>query len=155
VTYEEQISAVLDEFKDYMESENDIKVLYDPQPVLIAEPHLRMTFTGAEENGAFDKLKFQGSIVGSGDGPDVFLPAVIAMSMKVQDIWSACRATNGRRWIEIPSKTGVLRIFFQSVQNSSGQFVQNEIYESEARQWAYTYAEPHVVVLEFRKEMQR
>lgn len=154
MTYEQQVSTMLDAFQDYMASEYGIKVMYDPQPVSVAEPHLRLAFTGAEENGAFDKLRFQGSVVGSGDGPDVFLPAVIGMSMRVQDIWSACR-NDGRRWKEIPTSAGVLRILFQSVQNGSGQFVQNETYESEVRQWAYTYAEPHVVVLEFKKEMQR
>jgi hypothetical protein len=149
--YVKQISAVLKAFESYMASEHNMKVLYDPQPIVMAEPHVRLTFVGADENGAFDRLLFQASLVGSGDGPDVFLPALIGMSMRIQDIWSSCR-NDGKRWKEIPGDGGTVRIQFKPVQNGSGQFIQNEIQEGEARQWAYTYTEPHMVVLEFKKE---
>ena len=143
------ITSVLSSFKDYMKAEYGLMVLYDPQPIATAEPQVRLTFMGSIDNGNFSRIFFQASVLASGDGPDVFLPAIIATSMKVQNIWDG---SNTRQVKEIESEAGVVRIRFKPVSSGSGQFIQNEQYESETRQWAYTYTEPHLVDLEFKKE---
>ena len=146
---EQTIKAVLESFKVFMKTEYGLMTIYDPQPIATAEPQVRLTFMGSIDNGNFCRLLFQASVLASGDGPDVFLPAIIATSMIVQNIWDNSEA---RRVKEIESEAGVVRIRFKPVSNGSGQFIQNEQYESEVRQWAYTYTEPHLVDLEFKKE---
>ncbi len=133
----------LDLAKDYIEKETLRKVLLDPQPLRTAEPHLRLTFVGATDQGdGYVTLSFQLGIVGAGDGPEVFLEEIIKSSVAVMRLYGC------RRCKDLALSTGrTARLAFPDVMNNSGQFAQNDGTMGETVQWAYVYSEPHFVTL--------
>ena len=75
------MKEIIDMLKDHLGKETKLKVIMDPQPVKSAEPHLRLTFVGSGNQGATHcVVSFQLTIVGAGDGPEVFLDRIIEAS---------------------------------------------------------------------------
>ena len=117
----------------YIEKQTMRKVRLDPQPLRTAEPHLRLTFVGAVDNGSgYIVLSFQLGIVGAGDGPEVFLEEIIKSSIAVNRLYG-CKKYEDLRL----SNGNVVRIAFPDVMNNSGQFIQNDGTMGETMQWAY------------------
>lgn len=127
----------------YIEKQTKRRVLLDPQPLRTAEPHLRLTFVGAADNGSgYVALSFQLGIVGAGDGPDVFLEEIVKSSIAVTRLYGCKRYEDLRL-----SNGNAARLAFPDVMNNSGQFIQNDGTMGETTQWAYVYSEPHFVTL--------
>lgn len=149
------IGKILDTFAAWFKEAVGITVLYDPQPVMSAEPAVRMVFLGADEQGANrDVLLFQFNLVGSGDGPDVYLASIIDASLRIQDMLRAC-LEGGRRYVDldIEGRPEKVRVSFSDLTNGTGSFTQNEPSENETSQWRYTYAEPHTVRFDFPRSL--
>lgn len=123
-------------------------VMFDPQPVQIAEPHVRLTYVGCGDQGEqYDVLRFQLNIVAAGDGPDVFLPSLIELSLRIHDIFQK------ESVYTFALNQDDCRLYIRSSVNAAGQFIQNEQEESERSQFRYTYAEPHMVEVAFPKNI--
>lgn len=142
------IQQILDAAALYLESETGAKVLYDPQPVRKAEPHIRLTYMGAEDKGigAFC-LNFQLSLVGAGDGPGVYLAKIIELSLKLTDLYNPCRH---RQDVSIPLKDGgyVKLLLISSGVQATGVFSQNEQTQVETAQWNYLFTESRYISIE-------
>jgi hypothetical protein len=88
---------------DFLKKETGLTVLVEPQPVMPAEPHLRVMFSGFEFVSEFEKdADFTGygienvytlkmecllTLTAQGDGPDVFLDEVISACFKLQKLF--------------------------------------------------------------------
>jgi len=87
---------------DFLKKETGLTVLVEPQPVMPAEPHLRIMFSGFEFVSEFEKADFTGygienvytlkmecllTLTAQGDGPDVFLDEVISACFKIQKLF--------------------------------------------------------------------
>ena len=141
--------------KDHLGKETKLKVIMDPQPVKSAEPHLRLTFVGSGNQGATHcVVSFQLTIVGAGDGPEVFLDRIIEASLAVSDLYNS-DLHEGKRYadIKLTSGRGSFRVNFPDTINNSGQFVQNDSTETETTTWAYVYTEPHVMDVVFKRAL--
>lgn len=149
------MKEILETVRGYLNRQTKLKVIMDPQPVKNAEPHLRLTFTGSNNQGATHcVVSFQLSIVGAGDGPEVFLDRIIEASLAVSDLYNST-LHDGRRYedIKLASGRGTFRMNFPDTINNSGQFVQNDGLETETSTWAYVYAEPHVLDVTFKRAL--
>lgn len=149
------MKEILDTVKEFLKQRTGLKVIMDPQPVKNAEPHLRLTFVGSGNQGATHSVvSFQLAIVGAGDGPEVFLDRIIEASMQVGDLYNSY-LHEGKLYIDLKlaSGRGSFRVNFPDTINNSGQFVQNENNENENAQWAYTYVEPHVMDVTFKRAL--
>lgn len=147
------MKEILEEFAAWVKSETGVPVLYDPQPLRSAEPHIRLTFTGAAGEGkTHATLFFQLSIVGAGDGPEVFLDRIMEASLAVVDFYNPC-IHHRQVDIVLPNGSGSFRVGFPDVMNSSGQFTRNSGDEGETVKWAYTYVEPHMVEFTFNRAL--
>lgn len=142
------IADALEGLAYWLTQETGLSALFDPQPVKSAEPHVRLTLTGTEDRGDGPvDVRFQLNVIGAGDGPDVYLPSVIAASCRVNDLYNPC-LRDGRRYADLLSPSGTeLRILFPPIGDMTGQFSQNDVDEGEARQWRYVYTEPHYITL--------
>jgi hypothetical protein len=139
------MKEILEAFEEWAKKKTGLPVLFDPQPVRSAEPHIRLTFTGSGEAGkSYDVLTFQLTIVGAGDGPEVFLDSIITASLAVQDLYNR-ELNNSQVDIVLPNNRGSFRVSFPDVINSTGQFIQNDGSGGETGKWDYIYTEPHVV----------
>lgn len=139
----DSLRSLLDAASSRIENLTGLKVLYDPQPVRMGGPHLRLTYMGSEEcgHGAM-RLKWQVSLIGAGDGPDVYLPAVIRASIAVEELYDRCR----RPGFEDLVVDGVtVRMCFDAALTASGGFSQNEQKVVETGQWSYLWTEPRYV----------
>lgn len=149
------MKEILETVRGYLSRQTQLKVIMDPQPVKSAEPHLRLTFVGSSNQGATHcVVSFQLSIVGAGDGPEVFLDRIIEASLAVSDLYNST-LHDGRRYedIKLASGRGTFRVNFPDTINNSGQFVQNDGIETETSTWAYVYAEPHVLDVTFKRAL--
>jgi len=87
---------------DFLKKETGLSVLVEPQPVMPAEPHLRLMFSGFEFVSEFEedadftvyglnvytlKMECLLTLTAQGDGPDVFLDEVISACFKVQKLF--------------------------------------------------------------------
>jgi hypothetical protein len=88
---------------DFLKKETGLSVLVEPQPVMPAEPHLRLMFSGFEfvsefvkdedftqygiENVYTLKMECLLTLTAQGDGPDVFLDEVISACFKLQKLF--------------------------------------------------------------------
>lgn len=128
--------------KEFLEQQTGKKVLFDPQPIRSAEPHLRLTFAGAEDRGStWVQLTFQLGIVGAGDGPDIFLQEIIDLSIAVSRLYSCAKSTTISRGLR------TVTIGFPEFSSNTGVFQMNDGAFGETVQWAYVYAEPHWITL--------
>lgn len=149
------MKEIIDMLKGYLKQETKLKVIMDPQPIKGAEPHLRLTFVGSGNQGASHcTVSFQLTIVGAGDGPEVFLDRIIEASLAVSDLYNS-DMHEGRRYadIKLVSGRGSFRVNFPDTINNSGQFVQNDSIEGETSVWAYVYTEPHVIDVVFNRAL--
>lgn len=139
---------VLNAAKSYLKEATGLDVLMDPQPLTSSQPHLRLTFIGTGDAGeTHDELHFQISIVGAGDGPDVYLPRVINASLVVADLYR-------KRSVDFKvNEAYSIRIGFPEIVSNSGQFVRQGEDETENSTWAYVYTEPHVVTIDFNRSL--
>lgn len=142
------ITDALEGLSYWLTQETGLPTLYDPQPVKTAQPHVRLTLTGTEDRGDGPvDVRFQLNVIGAGDGPDVYLPAVIMASCRVNDLYNP-HLRDGRRYADLTSPGGTeIRILFPPVGDTTGQFVQNDMDDGETRQWRYVYTEPHYINL--------
>ncbi len=62
------IGEILRRAQEYLSQKLEALVIYDPQPVQQAEPHVRLTFTGSGDQGSLSTINFQLSLVAAGDG---------------------------------------------------------------------------------------
>lgn len=149
------MKEVLDAIKEYLRLETGLKVIMDPQPIKSAEPHLRLTFVGSGNQGATHcVVSFQLTIVGAGDGPEVFLDRIIDASLAVSDLYNS-DLHEGKRYadLKLASGRGTFRVTFPDTISSSGQFMQNDGTETEVSTWAYVYTEPHVMDVVFKRAL--
>jgi hypothetical protein len=118
---------------DFLKKETGLTVLVEPQPVMPAEPHLRIMFSGFEFVSEFEKdadfteyglenvytLKVECllTLTAQGDGPDVFLDEVISACFKVQKLF--------REPITIPVVDG-FGITVSAKVKDKGQLFKNE-----------------------------
>lgn len=131
----------------WLKQETGYGVLFDPQPIRSAEPHLRLTFTGATDRGSgYVSLAFQLSIVGAGDGPEIFLEEIILASAAVAQLYGRCPP-----YVDLELKKGSARLDFPAVQNMTGTFTPNDGMMGETMQWAYAYVEPHFVTMTLKR----
>lgn len=147
------IGEILRRAQEYLSQKLEALVIYDPQPVQQAEPHVRLTFTGSGDQGSLSTINFQLSLVAAGDGPDVFLEELVKLSLRIHDLFSP---NNGKGIQDVFNSSGKqpLRIFFKPLANTSnGQFIENERTDSERNQFHYTYVEPHVITISFPRDM--
>lgn len=129
--------------KEFLEKKTGKKVLFDPQPLRTAEPHIRLTFAGSADLGDdWVQLTFQLGIVGAGDGPEVFLQEIIELSIAVTRLYGCTRSVtlnlNGGR---------SMTIGFPEFATNTGVFQTNDGTMGETVQWAYVYTEPHFITL--------
>ena len=144
------IKEILEALKQNLTELFGVKVLFDPQPVKLAEPHVRLTFSGSGDQGdTTDVLRFQLSVIAAGDGPEVFLSSVIGVSLTVHDI---CKKHNPG-YYQFTHEEKKIRMHFEVSGVSTGQFVQNAQDENEQSQFRYTYVEPHSVVISFNNSL--
>ncbi len=133
----------LDAVVTWLRQETGYGVIFDPQPIRSAEPHLRLTFMGANHRGGgYVALAFQLSIVGAGDGPEVFLDEIISASVAVAALYERCPL-----YVDIKLEKGSVRLEFPTVQDMQGTFTQNDGMMGETMQWGYAYVEPHYVMM--------
>jgi len=118
---------------DFLKKETGLTVLVEPQPVMPAEPHLRVMFSGFEFASEFEKdADFTGygienvytlkmecllTLTAQGDGPDVFLDEVISACFKLQKLF--------REPITIPVVDG-FGITVSAKVRDKGQLFKNE-----------------------------
>nr|WP_319520986.1 hypothetical protein [uncultured Sphaerochaeta sp.] len=145
------IEGILEVSRAAMEEKLGLTVVYDPMPAQKAEPHVRLTFMGTGDQGAYDVLSFQLTVVAAGDGPDFFVPALVQASLKVHDLFSG---SNGKDRMDVPLAGGsAARIQFKPMTlPNGGQFIENEREDTERNQFRYTYVEPHVVTISFPRD---
>lgn len=145
------IADILEAARQYLEQKTGLNVLWDPQPVKSAKPHLRLTYTGCEDQGdGHDRLSFQASILGAGSGPGKFLESVIQASLALNDLYK-----DGKCRSDIKIGEYAVRLSFLQTASSNGQFVQNENPETETSTWAYVWQEPRVFTLDFDSRLRR
>lgn len=144
-----KIRPLLDDFTAVLKDELGLEVLLDPQPVGIAEPHARLTFTGGSAEASYCELVFQISVVGAGDGPGYFLEAVMLSSIALQRL--AAKRNPGVHLFMCGQFE--CRYSVDSITNSAGQFTQNDREENEQTQFAYTYVEPRMITLRFPRAL--
>ena len=145
------IADVLEAARKYLEEKTGLNVLWDPQPVKSAKPHLRLTYTGCEDQGeGHDRLTFQASILGAGSGPGKFLESVIEASLAVNDLYK-----DGGNRVDLNVNGNTVRLSFPSLTASTGQFVQNDPTEAETSTWAYIWQEPRVFTVDFDSNLRR
>lgn len=134
-----------------LEALTGLKILWDPQPVRSAEPSLRLTFIGSEEKGVdCTRISFQLSLIGAGDGPDVFLPSLVAASVNLDRLYNGC--INGKQFIDIEAEGVRSRMCFETGLTASGTFSQNDAKVIETNQWSYLWTEPRYIALEIREQ---
>lgn len=145
------VSDVLEAARKWLEERTGLKVVWDPQPVKTAQPHLRLTYTGCDDQGeGHDRLTFQASILGAGSGPGKFLESVIEASLAINDLYKDCGCH-----ADIEVKGLKARLSFPHIASSNGQFVQNDPTETETSTWAYIWQEPRVFTLDFDTRLRR
>lgn len=121
----------------FIERETGLKVLLDPQPIKIAEPHIRLTFSGTENWGLRGKrLLFQISILGAGDGPEAFIEKAIIATLKLDDLYDAC---NGGTSKTLKYNNNCIAVGFVNVADATASLTQNENRIVETGQWSYVY----------------
>lgn len=144
------MKRVLDRVSSILSRETGLKVLYDPQPVRDAEPHLRLTFMGTEPMGIdADRIMFQLSLIGAGDGPAVFLPALIKGSLLIERLYDNCE---GPRYRDFSIDGLGFRISFVEGLTPQGSFSQNEMAIVETNQWTYLWNEPRYMTISVPSE---
>lgn len=141
-----RVSKMLDGVAGLLHEKTGLEVLFDPQPVRQAVPHLRLTFMGAAIEDDAATLSFQVSIIGAGDGPDVFLPKVVGASVALARMF-ADRESVGFKYFEVEADGGKFRIYLQNSAESSGQFTRTNQDGDETTQWNYAFVEPHVLTV--------
>lgn len=129
-----------------------IKVLWDPQPVRAAEPQLRLTYIGSEEKGkGCTRIMFQLSLIGAGDGPDVFLPSLVEASVNLDRVYNRC--TNNSKFIDMDINGKTVRLVFEDSLTASGTFSQNEQKVVETNQWSYLWTEPRYIAIDIKETL--
>lgn len=115
-------------------------VLMDPQPVHSGQPHLRLTYQGSEGIGKdVSVLKWQLSLTGAGDGPEVYLAAVVRASLALEAMYDPCK---GRQYIDLDVGGESVRMSMVTGLQATGGFAQNELKIVETGQWSYLWTEP-------------
>ena len=139
------MKRILDRVSSILSKETGLKVIYDPQPVRNAEPHIRLTFMGTEPMGIdTDRIIFQLSLIGAGDGPDVFLPSLIKGSLRIERLYDNCE---GPRYRDFDISGFGFRISFVEGVSPQGSFSQNEMAIVETNQWTYLWNEPRFMTI--------
>lgn len=136
-----RMQKLLDAVEKSLSSKVGTKVIFDPQPVRNAEPHLRLTYMGASENGvASTRLNFQLSLVGAGDGPGVYLAKVIELSMQVARLYNRCM--HEQSWtIQVDDHEVIRLLLLTDGVQATGAFSQNEQKQVETNTWSYLFTE--------------
>lgn len=117
-----------------------LMVLMDPQPVHSGQPHLRLTYQGSEGIGKdVSGLKWQLSLTGAGDGPEVYLVAVVRASLALEAMYDPCK---GRQYIDLDVDGESVRMSMVTGLQATGGFAQNEMKIVETGQWSYLWTEP-------------
>lgn len=138
------LKAVFKMAEKVLEGRTGLKTLWDPQPVRVSEPMLRLTFMGTEDKGRnTTRIKFQLSLLGAGDGPDVFLTKLIAASISLDRIYNSC--TCKTQYVDIAPK---VRMVFETGLVATGTFSQNEQKVGETNQWSYLWTEPRYLAID-------
>lgn len=123
----------------WLQMKTGLPVLYDPQPLRSAEPHLRLTFMGTESWGKKTfAAKFQISILGAGDGPGTYLDAIIKASARLSALYEGCADD---RNAELDCGGRKIMVTLCSGLAATGTFTANAEKEVETNQWSYAFTE--------------
>lgn len=144
------MKAILDSAARWLTEKTGLPVLYDPQPLRSAEPHLRLTFMGSENfgKGAF-AVKFQISILGAGDGPGAYLDSIIKASVRLSRLYEGCADD---RNTELVCNGRKIRMTLCSGLVATGSFTANTEKEVETNQWSYVFSEVRQMQLQIPME---
>ena len=144
------MKAILDSAARWLTEKTGLPVLYDPQPLRSAEPHLRLTFMGSENfgKGAF-AVKFQISILGAGDGPWAYLDSIIKASVRLSRLYEGCADD---RNTELVCNGRKIRMTLCSGLVATGSFTANAEKEVETNQWSYVFSEVRQMQLQIPME---
>lgn len=133
------MKAILDAVARLLKEKTGLDVLYDPQPLRGAEPHIRLTFMGTEEWGKGSiAANFQLSIIGAGDGPGTYLDKIIKSSAKLSLLYGGY---NEERSCILKVNNYTIRISYCSGLAATGTFTANEAKEVETNHWSYVFNE--------------
>lgn len=140
------MKRILEAVEAWFREETGLLTLWDPQPVRIAEPQIRLTFMGSEEfGGGAELLKFQLSLTGAGDGPSVFLPEVIKASVRISRLYNQCER---KPYTDLDIDGKRIRMsFVNEGLTPSGTFTENEYAAAETNQWSYLWTEPRYMTI--------
>lgn len=139
------MKAILDSAARWLTEKTGLPVLYDPQPLRSAEPHLRLTFMGSEKFGENTfAAKFQISILGAGDGPGTYLSSMIKASAKLSRLYDGCADDRNTEFVCNGQK---IRMTLCSGLVATGSFTANAEKEVETNQWSYVFSEPRQMEL--------
>ena len=141
------LKKVFDAASAALEDLTGLPVLFDPQPVRTARPSLRLTYQGSDSGGVGAMvLKWQLSIVGAGDGPEVYLTSVVRASLALQSMYDKCRS---KGWTDLDvAGVGIgVRMSFVTGLEVTGSFSQNEMKVVETGQWSYLWTEPKYLTI--------
>lgn len=145
------LKEVLDQIKTILKDKSSLDVLFDPQSVRTAAPALRLTYLGSEHYGiGASILKWQLSLVGAGDGPDVYLSSVISASLHLEALYDKCK---GKQYVDFPVGKYTARLCFESSVTPTGSFSQNEQKIVETGQWNYLWTEPRYITVNIPDEI--
>lgn len=145
------MKKLLEEIASVLKEETGIPVLFDPQPIKTGEPHLRLTYIGSENAGrGFSNLNWQLSLVGAGDGPDVYLPKVLKSSLKLEALYDKCK---GPAFRDLHVGSFCCRMSFVAGLVATGSFSQNEMKIIETGQWSYLWTEPKYISVSIPEEL--
>lgn len=141
------MKRVLEAIEIELKQVSGLPILFDPQPVKNSEPHLRLTYMGAEPWGkGYMMMKWQLSVTGAGDGPDVYLPEVLAASLRLEALYDKCRHQALHRDISIGKHIARMSFVAEGLA-PSGSFSQNEMKVVETGQWSYLFTESRYITV--------
>lgn len=144
------MKAILDAVAHWLQKNTGLPVLYDPQPLKSAEPHLRLTFIGTEGWGKNTfSANFQLTIIGAGDGPGAYLDSIIKASVKLSRLYDGCAY---ERNSELLCAGHTVRMTLCSGLAATGSFQANAEKEVETQQWSYVFSEARQLKLQIPME---
>lgn len=145
------LKEMMDQVKQILKDKSGLDVVFDPQPVRTAAPSLRLTYLGSEHYGiGHSLLKWQLSLIGAGDGPDVYLSSVIAASLRLEALYDRCK---GAQHIDFPVGKYTARLCFEETVTPTGSFSQNGEKIVETGQWTYLWTEPRYITVNIPDEV--
>lgn len=139
------MKKVFDAIAQELGQRSGLEVIFDPQPVRLGQPGLRLTYMGSEDGGHGRMvLKWQLSLTGAGDGPDVYLSKVVAASLRLEALYDKCRS---KGYADLMVDGVAVRMSYVAGLEATGSFSVNEMKVVETGQWSYLWTEPRYIAV--------